>query len=386
MDLWQFTCLSLSKLLKTQAESRLTWVYFQSIIENVTWSEIVFAQIGANLVTIKDISKRCGYSTSTVSKALNHSLEIGQKTTAIIQQTAMEMGYLPNSAARSLKTNRSNNLGVLFIDEMQSGLAHEYFSAVINSFKVEAERLGYDITFISHNIGNMQMSYYDHCKYRKCDGVVVACVDFNDPDVVELVQSEIPTITIDHIFNDCTAILSDNLRGTKDLVNHIYASGHRKIAYIHGENTSVTKRRLAGFHKACRALNLTVPNDYIKPARYHDPQSSGLATRELLSLSDPPTCIMYPDDFSYIGGMNEIEKQGLSIPEDISVAGYDGIYLSQVLRPKLCTFRQDTDALGTEAAKNLVDAIVDQKTYIAKQIWIEGQLLVGNSVKKLDSE
>ena len=228
------------------------------------------------------------------------------------------------------------------------------------------------------------MTYYEHCKYRNCDGVVIACVDFNDTRVIELIQSEIPTITIDHIFNDSTSILSDNLKGVKDLVNHIYDYGHRKIAFIHGENTSVTQRRIAGFHKACNKLNITVPDYYIKPARYHDPKSSGLATKELLELKDPPTCIMYPDDFSFIGGMNEIENHGLSIPNDISVAGYDGIYLSQVLRPKLSTYKQNTEALGKYAAANLIDAVTNKKTYIPKQIWVEGELLVGNSIKKIE--
>lgn len=339
---------------------------------------------GERLVTIKDISKKCGFSISTVSKALNDSPEIGEATKELIRQTASQMGYFPNAAARLLKTHRSNNLGVLFIDEMQSGLGHEYFSAVLNSFKVEAERLGFDITFISHNIGNMPMTYYEHCKYRNCDGVLIACVDFNSPAVIELIQSEIPTVTIDHIFNDSTAILSDNLRGIKDLVHHIYDYGHRKIAFIHGENTSVTQRRLAGFHKACDKLGLTIPNEYIKQARYHDPRSSGLATRELLKLSNPPTCIIYPDDFSFIGGMNEIEKHDLKIPEDISVAGYDGIILSQVLRPRLSTYKQNTDELGRKAARHLIDAVVNKKTYIPKQIWIEGELLVGDSIKKIE--
>lgn len=336
------------------------------------------------MVTIKDISKRSGFSTSTVSKALNGSSEIGEETSEHIKKVANEMGYFPNAAARLLKTKHSNNIGVLFIDEMQSGLAHEYFSAVLNSVKVEAERLGYDMTFISRNIGRRPMSYYNHCKYRNCDGVVIACVDFNDPEVIELIRSEIPTVTIDHIFNDCTAIMSDNLQGATDLVQYIYDMGHRKIAFIHGENTSVTQRRLSGFYRTCNILGVNVPNNYIMPARYHDPKASGLATRELLKLKDPPTCIMYPDDFSFIGGMNEIEKQGLKIPDDISVAGYDGIYLSQVLRPKLSTFKQDTEALGKEAASNLIMAITDKKTYVPKQIWIEGELLAGNSIKKID--
>lgn len=336
------------------------------------------------MVTIKDISKVCGYSVSTVSKALNDSPEIGEKTKDLIRKTANEMGYFPNAAARLLKTNRSNNIGVLFVDEMQSGLQHEYFSAVLNSLKDGAERLGYDITFISHNIGNEPMTYYEHCKHRNCDGVIIACVGFNDPQVIELINSEIPVVTIDHIFNDSTAVLSDNLKGAEELVNHICEFGHRKIAFIHGENTSVTQRRLAGFYKVCDRLGIKVPDYYIKEARYHDPKSSGLATRELLQLKDPPTCIMYPDDFSFIGGMNEIEKHGLTVPDDISVVGYDGIYLSQVLRPRLTTFKQNTEALGRKAAENLVSAIENKKTYIPKQIWVEGELLVGDSIKKIE--
>lgn len=336
------------------------------------------------MTTIKDISKRSGFSVSTVSKALNNSSEIGEDTTAIIKKIALEMGYLPNAAARLLKTNKSFNVGILFIDEMQSGLGHEYFSAVIDSFKVEVESLGYDITFISTNIGNMKMSYYDHCKYRHIDGVVIASVDFNDQGVIDLIQSEIPVVTIDHIFNECTAILSDNLAGVQDLVDYIFNKGHRKIAYIHGEDTSVTQRRIAGFHRACKKLGIKVPKEYIKEARYHDPKSSGLATRELLNLKDPPTCIMYPDDFSFIGGMNEVEKHELNIPDNLSVTGYDGIYLSQVLRPRLSTYKQNTEALGREAAINLIEAINEKETYIPKQIYVKGELLEGDSVKKID--
>lgn len=336
------------------------------------------------MTTIKDISKKCGYSVSTISKALNDSSEIGEDTKKKIREVAREMGYFPNAAARLLKTNRSNNIGVLFVDEMQSGLTHEYFSAVLNSLKVEAERLGFDITFISQNIGDITMSYYEHAKYRNCDGVVIACVDFYDPAVIELIKSEIPTVTIDHIFNESTAILSDNLNGTRDLVHHIGECGHSKIACIHGENTTVTQARLAGFYKACNELGIRIPDEYIRKARYHDPKSSAIATRELLQLADPPTCILFPDDFSFIGGMNEIEHQGLSIPEDISVAGYDGIYLSQVLRPKLTTYRQDTESLGREAAQQIISQITDKKTFVPRQIWIKGDLLIGDSIRKLD--
>lgn len=293
------------------------------------------------------------------------------------------MGYFPNATARALKTNRSNNLGVLFVDQTQSGLTHEYFSQVLNSFKVEAERLGFDITFISCNIGKFSMSYYEHCKYRQCDGVMIASVDFNDPAVIELVKSEIPTVTIDHVFDNRTAILSDNVGSMEEIVNAVYEKGHRKIAFIHGEDTAVTKKRLGSFHKTCMNLGIDVPDEYVRAARYHDPKLSGLATRELLALKSRPTCIMYPDDFSFLGGMSELERQGVRIPEDISVVGYDGILLSQALRPRLTTFRQDAENIGREAASKLVDAIETPKTFVATQILVPGSLLIGDTVKQV---
>lgn len=333
------------------------------------------------MISMKDISLKCGVSVATVSKALNGQPDVGEETATRVRRIARQMGYLPNAAARTLKTNRTNNLGVLFIDKMQSGLAHEYFSSVLESFKVEAESHGYDITFISNTMGKTPMSYLDHCRYRNCDGVVIACVDFTDPAVVALVQSEIPVVTIDHVFNEKTAILSDNVQGVCDLVNHVYACGHRRIAFIHGEDTSVTQKRIASFYKTCESLKVPVPETYIRAALYHDPVSSARETRELLSLKERPTCILYPDDFSFLGGRNVIEEFGLRIPADISVVGYDGIYLSQALQPKLTTLKQDTEQLGKKAAQKLIEAIEFPKTVIALQEMVQGRLLIGGSVK-----
>lgn len=102
---------------------------------------------------------------ATVSKALNGQHDISDATRARVREAAERLGYVPNMAARSMKTNRTYNLGVLFVDERQSGLGHEYFSAVLDSFKVRVERLGYDITFINRNLGGKTMTYLEHCHY-----------------------------------------------------------------------------------------------------------------------------------------------------------------------------------------------------------------------------
>ena len=333
--------------------------------------------------SLKDLAKECGVSVATVSKALNDQPDISPATRERVRAAAHRMGYLPNAAARSLKTNRTYNLGVLFVDERQSGLTHEYFSAVLDSFKVEAEKHGYDITFINHNISGKSMSYLEHCRYRNVDGVVIACVNFYEPQVVKLVNSEVPVVTIDHVFNNRMAILSDNVFGLKALVRQAWACGHRRIAFIHGEKTAVTENRVAGFYQACEELGLKIPEAYVREGIYHDADRCAAETKALLELPQPPTCIIFPDDFSALGGYNAISEKRLSIPEDVSVMGYDGIYLSRVVKPQLVTYQQNTTALGRTAADKLIELIEHPRVTLPEQIRVSGKLLDGGSVSIL---
>lgn len=335
------------------------------------------------MVSIKDISIRCGVSVATVSKALNNHKDISEATKNNILNVAKEMGYYPNLFARALKTNRTYNIGVLFVDEAQSGLTHEYFAHVLDSFKVEAESHGYDITFINKHMGLKKMSYYEHSRYRGVDGVVIACIDFSDPDVLELINSDLPVVTIDHVFDNRTAIISDNIKGMKDLITYIYEMGHRKIAYIHGADSSVTQNRVGSFYKCLNELGINIPDEYVKSGIYHDANTTYQLTKDLLTLKDRPTCIVFPDDFSCIGGINAIKEFGLVIPDDISIVGYDGVLLSQVLNPKLTTLKQDTKSLGKLAAEKLIALIDNPKANIIERIVVEGSLLKGESVKRI---
>ena len=165
------------------------------------------------MISIRDIAKECGVSVATVSKALNGHHDISAQTRETVCRKAAEMGYQPNSAARALKTNRTYNLGVLYEDPQHSGLGHEYFSRILESFRAQAEACGYDVTFINRNVGKRRSSYLEHCRYRGVDGVCVVCVNFLDPQVLELVQSELPVVTVDHMFNNRTSIVSDNVKG-----------------------------------------------------------------------------------------------------------------------------------------------------------------------------
>jgi DNA-binding LacI/PurR family transcriptional regulator len=330
------------------------------------------------MMSIKDISAACGVSTATVSKALNGAHDVSAATRERVCLVAERMGYRPNAAARSLKTKRTYNIGVLFNDEAGSGLTHEYFSAVLEGFKNEAESKGFDITFINTN--NASMSYLDHCVYRNVDGVAIVCANFADPQVLELTKSSLPFVTIDYVFNGKMAVLSDNVQGITDLFRYVYSRGHRKIAYIHGAPSSVTEARLVGFYRAAEEAHLEIPDAYVRKGVFHDAPTCAQETAELLDLPDPPTCILFPDDFSALGGIREIRRRGLRIPENISVAGYDGIHTSQVLDPPLTTIHQKTKTMGGTAARQLVELIEYPKTTLPHTTVVGGDLWEGASV------
>ena len=333
------------------------------------------------MVTLKMLAKECGVSVATVSKALNGAPDISAETAARIQKAAAEMGYTPCAAARYLKTSRSHNIGVIFSDGTSSGLTHEHFAYILNSFKRRAEELSYDITLISDQPGPWGSDYMSHVRFRNCDGVAVLVADNAAPTAQELVRAGIPVVSLDYHFDNCSCIESDNVSGIRDLVEYVYSQGHRKIAAIFGDDNAVTRIRMSSFFNTCARLGLDIPEEYVWYGRYHSGEASALATRRLMELPEPPSCILYPDDFSFFGGKRELEAMGLSIPEDVSAAGYDGISVGKVV--SLTTVQQDTDAIGIAAANELARAVEEGRGCLPRTQVIPCSLITGTTVRKI---
>lgn len=336
------------------------------------------------MASIKDIAAACGVSIATVSKALRGYTDVSQETVRQVKETAERLGYIPSSIAQAMRTNSTRNLGVVFVDEQGSGLRHEYFSTLLESFKSTAEQLGYDLTLISGSTsGSPWSSLLSHCRYRQCDGVLIACVDFSNPEVQELVQSDIPIVTIDYRFPGAPSVCSDNVHDMRVLTEYVIDQGHTNIAFIHGEMTEVTRQRLAGFQDACESHALDIPDYNITAAEFHNPELSMKKTRMLLSLADPPTCIMYPDDYSAISVSSVLKRKGVRIPDDLSVVGYDGILMSRMITPTLTTMRQNAYVMGRLAAERLISNLEGDPEDGAQCVVVQGSLYSGMTVKQL---
>lgn len=331
-------------------------------------------------VTIRDVSARCGLSVSTVSKALNNYSDVSAETRDMVLRTAREIGYYPNAIARTLKTNRSNNIGVLFQEESGQGLTHHFFASVLNAFKTASEARGYDITFINRNIGDRGMTYLEHCRWRNVDGVVIVCANFDRAEVQELACSGFPCVTIDHRYESCSCVLNDNFSGMETLVRHAASLGHRRIAMVSGHPSAVTTERISAYRSAMAGLGLDVLDGYVRPALYTFPDATHDAVLELMKLPKPPTCILLPDDYTSLGAMGALAELGLKVPQDVSLCGYDGIRLTQLISPRITTIRQDTLRTGEEAANILIDLIESTDPVPPRTVVIPGELIEGESV------
>ena len=332
-------------------------------------------------VTIKDVAAKCGLSISTVSKAFNNYADISEQTRELVRKAAREIGYYPNAIARTLKTNRSYNLGVLFQAEGRNGLTHGFFAGVLDAFKREGERHGYDLTFINHHVGWAGMTYLEHCRYRNVDGVCIVCADFTNPEVAELAMGDIPCVTIDHTFEGRPSVQSENVAGMRALVEHAVKLGHRRVAFVHGQRTSrVTQRRVEGFLQGMREGGLEPrPGDLVEAA-YDEPEAAYQAVWTLMRGPEPPTCILLPDDRCCLGALEAAKELGLRVPEDLSIGGFDGHAMMQLIHPRLTTIEQDARQIGTKAAELLIERIENPQTAGSGTVEVSVRLLAGESI------
>ena len=282
-------------------------------------------------------------------------------------------------------SDNSYTLGILFDDEARNGLTHDFFASVLNGFKNQAEEQGYDITFINTRKDNPhKTSYLKRIQDRNIQGVGIICTNFEDPEVKELISSDVPVVTIDEPLDGVISILSDNAQGIKNLVYHISGMGHTKIAYIHGNMNSVTQVRLKNFKEACEKLGITVPDEYIRQSLFRDINKTAFETEALLRLPDPPTCIIFPDDYAAIGGINILKAYGMVVPDDISVAAYDGIDIPSRYDPQITTVKQDMDGMGRAAAEKLIKLIeTPEEITDFSDVMIETKLVEGHTIKQM---
>lgn len=336
------------------------------------------------MVTIYDIAKKAGCASSTVSKALNNSKQVSQKRKEEIIALAKEMGYVPNSNARLLKSKNSWSIGILFSEDLNIGLEHHFFSGVLQEFKAYVEALGYEVTFVSKNVGAQSLTYLEWCKYKNIDGVLILTVDVDDVNLKELTESGIPIVTVDNGLINVPTIISDNFQGTRMALEYLMLKGAKRIAHIAGPIRSFSAmERLKGYKETFKKHAIEVDENLIVEAYNYDYKSGINALLQLIKQNNEiPDAIFAANDDIALGAIIALRDLGYRVPNDVLVVGFDNIELTRYTSPSLTTISQDKMKIGTEAAKHLI-ALINKETNmtpgIVKRIPVE--LIIRESTK-----
>lgn len=338
------------------------------------------------MTTIYDIAKMCELSPATVSKALSGAMDVSVATRSRVRQMANQLDYIPDGRAKGLSQNRTWTISVLCQDGSDMGLKHYLFAEIIESFKSVVERHGYDIVFISNQVGKMGLTYYGHCRYRKADGVFIVNTNHNSDDAQELMMSDLPKIAVDYCDSSISCVMTDCEKGMTMLYNYLYNLGHRNIVYMHGDPKFITDIRINSFKKAFAANGASFTPDRLIQSKYYSIQGGYASMRKLLYRSERPTAVIASDDYSAVGAINAVRDAGLSVPEDISIVGFDGIEMTQLISPQLTTIKQDARGIGAKAAEHLIKQILGfGKNNKTENIILEPQLILGTSCKNINS-
>jgi len=304
------------------------------------------------MVTIKDIAQIAGVSPSTVSRALNDSPLIREETKARIREIAAALGYERNELARGLVKGTSRALGLIVPD-----ITNPFFAEIARGVSDVAHAQGYGVLLCTTE-GNLsrEAEYLRFLRRKRVDGLILSAVTIDDPNLSEFLNGSIPFVLVSRLVKglDAPFVVGDDKTGARLAVEHLIQLGHKRIAFIGGPaNVQSSRDRMETYQKVLKEHGLKA---YTKWAVFADfTQAAGRkAAQKMLRGRIRPTAIFAANDVIALGVMEAAEDLGLSIPQDLSLVGYDDISYAALPRIQLTTVAQPTYEMGRIAAEYLL--------------------------------
>lgn len=334
-------------------------------------------------VTIREVAKKAGVSVSTVSRAFNNYSDISDATREAIIKVADEIGYKQVPITKSEGPKRNFRLGMLIEDyETQSAFNPMVFETLM-AFKNTAARMNYEMVLLSTTSDNQKSDQLSNLFIEKqLDGIFIMGLRLNDEYYKQLKSINYPCILFDlYIENPLVSCIgTDNVKGAFMAVEHLIKLGHKKIAFINGHKEAfVSYERMDGYYLAMQRYNLPIDNELIKYGDYSD-QSAEKAAEELVKSQKGFTAIFCASDLMAIGAINMLGNLGYEVPNDVSVVGFDDMYIAQYITPKLTTIRQNRLKIG-ETAANVLVSLIEGKAI--SRVLIQPELIVRESTKEI---
>lgn len=319
------------------------------------------------MVTIYDISKITGYSPATVTRVINGSGMVSDETRERILSAAEITGFLTKKTPfeRAIPTNKL--IGVIVENEsFTNGLEHPLFGGILNCFREQAEKNGFDLMYLSKRLNSKMNSYIDLCKLRNVDGILILNSIYEDPEVQKLAASGIPCVSSNEFIPGICTVVSENTAGAKKAVQYLIEKGHRKIGYIGGPfqiKSPASIERCEGYKQALKGAGIRMPASWIEKTEYWELDSGIKAAESLFTHNPDLTAVFCASDTIAAGAMQYLQHQGKHIPDDVSIIGFDDSLISACCVPPITTFRHDREKIAVTCAGKLIDAINGNNAY-----------------------
>jgi LacI family transcriptional regulator len=332
--------------------------------------------------TMRDVARLAGVSTSTVSAVINESVGVSPKRKERVLSAMSALDYQPDAIARSLKTGRSNAIGVIVPD-----ITNAFYPEVIRGAEVAAQTAGYSVLLCdSSEDRGIEERHLNALFSRRVDGVILACcVNSRASELV--VRRNIPVIFIDRLppSRAVNSVCTDNIAAGQLAAEHLIGLGHKRIGMLAGHlGLSPHHDRLEGFRKAMQEAHLPILDEYLIEGNVQVDDGAEAGHR-LLSLPTPPTAILASNNKLLLGVLQAVEERNVSIPKDLSVLGFDDYPWNMHFSPTLTAVAQPTGEIGRRSFELLHQLIQNPPTSGAApmHVLIPAQLRIRKSTAQV---
>jgi LacI family transcriptional regulator len=329
------------------------------------------------LATMKDVAQRAGVSPSTVSHVMNETRFVSQQLRDRVLHAMKELNYQPSAVARSLRTKRTQVIALVIPD-----ITNPYFPEVARGVQDVAEENEYSVILCNTDrIRGRELRFLKALRGQQVDGLILNPSEVTFGDLQDLQDAQIPVVLIgsqiDH--PDLDVVMVNNVQGAYDAVSHLIDLGHRRIGLVGGPRAASSgEQRFQGYIRALATHDIPIDEEIITEGRFTR-EGGHESMKRLLALQSPPTAVFASSDVMAIGALMAIQEEGLQVPNDVSLVGFDDIAEASTTTPKLTTVSQPKYQTGKVAAQLLFDRVEGTSPGERQKIVLSHQLVIRDS-------
>ncbi|MGL4336751.1 MAG: LacI family DNA-binding transcriptional regulator [Turicibacter sp.] len=326
------------------------------------------------MVTIKDVAKEANVSISTVSYVLSGKKKVTDNTKERVLKAVAELGYKPSGIAQSLKTQKTNFIGV-FLEEFRGPV----FNEIIHGISQEAKRYGYEILVTEYTKGSTEISRL--FSQRIADGAIVLASNVSDEIITQYASEKFPIVTMDRDIKHeaISSIVIDNQQVCQELIQGLLEKGYQNFYFLNGpQGTYDSDMRRLGFISTLHLQNNPILQ-YREEYGNFTEENGYTVAKKLIKANELPEVICCANDEMALGVINALKEHGISIPQEVAVTGFDDIRIAEYVTPTLTTIKRPSFDLGATAAKILIDGI--EKKIMGKRMILSTEVVWRDSTK-----